>query len=238
MKSTKKNKKPFTFEDFEKGLMLAGYISPASVNEIKEREILEKYEKEKAKEKKAIYFKRVVLAAEILNQLHMEFAFGRIKFQKLVYLCENVCDMQLNERYAKFAAGPFDHKFMHSINAELKKQKWFKVEKIKDGKYNKSVYSKLKSVDKYKGYYENYFAEHNGAIQRLIELFRKRKTDYVELVATIFHCILELNEKGVNFSEDDLFELFYSWSKEKKRFSKKEVLDAYKWMVEQDIIPC
>jgi hypothetical protein len=36
----------FSFEDFEKGLMLAGYIMPKDVHEYEEREALEKYEEE------------------------------------------------------------------------------------------------------------------------------------------------------------------------------------------------
>ena len=52
MKSMDKNKKPFSFEDFEKGLMLAGYISPANSEEVRDKELLAEYDKEQAKEKK------------------------------------------------------------------------------------------------------------------------------------------------------------------------------------------
>lgn len=42
--NTDKTKKGFTVKDFEKGLMLAGYISPINVTELNEREALNKYE--------------------------------------------------------------------------------------------------------------------------------------------------------------------------------------------------
>jgi hypothetical protein len=48
-----------------------------------------------------LYFKRIVLAAEIADQLYTEPTFGHVKFQKLVYLCEHRCRMRLSERYCK-----------------------------------------------------------------------------------------------------------------------------------------
>ena len=41
----RKNIKKVTFEDFKKGLMLAGYIKPNSLTELQEKKLLEKYEK-------------------------------------------------------------------------------------------------------------------------------------------------------------------------------------------------
>ena len=37
--------------------------------------------------------------------------------------------MDLQDRYAKQAAGPFDNKFMHSIEEDFTRQKWFQVNK-------------------------------------------------------------------------------------------------------------
>ena len=42
MKSISNNKQSFSIDDFEKGLMLAGYIMPKSTVEFQEREALEK----------------------------------------------------------------------------------------------------------------------------------------------------------------------------------------------------
>jgi hypothetical protein len=237
MKSMDKNKKPFSFEDFEKGLMLAGYISPANSEEVRDKELLAEYDKEQAKEKKIIYFKRAVLAAEIVNEMQNERTFGRVKFQKLVYLCENVCEMGLNKRYAKFAAGPFDNKFMHSINSEFKKQKWFKVEYRVDGQYKVPVYKKLEKVDKYKEYYSDYFSGTDSLIKKILNIFRKEKTKQVELVATIFACLLELLETNSEIHKDDLIGLVYSWSKEKQKYSKSEIISTYDWMIANDISP-
>jgi hypothetical protein len=237
MKSTNKKRKKFTLEDFEKGLMLAGHLSPINKQELKEKEALKQCDAILAKEKSKIYFKRSVLAAEIVNELMEEKTFGRIKFQKMVYLCENVIHMNLGERYQKFAAGPFDNKFMHSINKEFKKQKWFDVEIVREGKYPVPKYSRLQNNEKYKEYFQKYFSKNKEAIHSIISLFRTKKTHYVELVATLFACWKEIIDNNQTLTNDLILEKLYSWSEEKKKYKVEEVLEALDWMKDQNLTP-
>ena len=237
MQSTKTDKTFFSMEDFEKGLMLAGYIMPSSVAEINEREELEKYEAQLTSQPKNIYFKRVVLAAEIASKLCNEFAFGRVKFQKLVYLCEHAANMNLEYRYQKQAAGPFDNKFMHTIDKEFKKQKWFAVEKVVDKNISRYKYTPLENIENYKRYYDNYYKDLDEKIQFIIELFRKRKTDFTELATTVFACYLELKASQENIPKAQLLKLFYDWSEKKKRFPENEVIESYLWLQENGLIP-
>jgi hypothetical protein len=232
------NKKSFTVKDFEQGLMLAGYVTPINACEVNEKEMLAEYDKQNNKAKQIIYFKRSVLAAEIINELKDEKTFGRIKFQKMVYLCENVVHMNLSEdRYKKFAAGPFDNRFMHSINKELKEQKWFDVKIIKDGKYSKPQYFELEKKDNYKEYYNNYYSEYDEAIHRMISLLRTQKTDFVELVATIFYSWKEIIGEKQKFTNSLIYNKVYSWSKEKKRFSTEDIDNAIEWMENEKLTP-
>lgn len=232
-----KDKKTFTLEDFEKGLMLAGYLSPISEIEIAERELVKKQVNENRKRRGEIYFKRSVLAAEIVNQLKDEFTFGRIKFQKLVYLCEHVSNMGLENRYLKFAAGPFDNKFMHSIDKEFSNQKWFIKKTITSGGYRKPKYEAGEKIEQYKKYYQGYFGEYDSSIQEIINLFRFKKTDFVELIATLYHCQLELIKSKKSLKNDLIIKCFYSWAKEKERFSEEEILEGLVWMNEKGIYP-
>ena len=237
MPSTKTDKTHFSMDDFEKGLMLAGYIMPSSVTEIIEREKLAEYEAQLASQSKNIYFKRAVLAAEIAAQLHNEFAFGRVKFQKLVYMCEHAAHMNLEHRYQKQAAGPFDNKFMHTIDKEFKKQKWFSVEKVIDNNISRYKYTPLENIENYKRYYDNYYKHLDDSIQFIIELFRKKKTDFTELATTVFACYLELKENHTAIPKDLLLKLFYDWSEKKKRFPENEVIDSYHWLQNNGLIP-
>lgn len=238
MKSINKNSAKFTLEDFEKGLMLAGYLSPINANEVIEKNLLDEHDKKETKEKQNIYFKRVVLAAEIVNKLKNENTFGRIKFQKMVYLCENVVYMNLsNNRYKKFAAGPFDNRFMHSINEEFKKQRWFEVKIIKEGDYSKQKYFELEKNYKQKEYYSKYYSEYDDAIQRIIILFKTEKTDFVELIATIFYSWKEIIDEKKNFSNILIYDKVYSWAKEKKKFSSTQIDNAIEWMKREHLNP-
>ncbi|RIV68684.1 hypothetical protein [Flagellimonas aequoris] len=237
MKSTNKKKNSFTIEDFEKGLMLAGYLTPQNEQEIEEVEALKEHDKNISRQKSIVYFKRAVLAAEIVNKLKEEPTFGRVKFQKLVYLCEHACHMNLQDRYLKFTAGPFDNKFMHSINQEFKKQKWYEIEYKQSGGYVKPVYYPSDNFEKYKAYYKRYFGEMNDGIETIIELFRKMATREVELKATIYYCLLEINENNQLINNKTLIENFYKFSESKIQFSETEILNSLDWMNINGVFP-
>jgi uncharacterized protein YwgA len=220
--------------------MLAGPVTPSSSKELHEREVLDEFEESTTKKKSSTentFFKRVTLAAEIASQMHEEPTFGRIKFQKLVYLCEHAAAMELNNRYSKQAAGPFDNKFMHSIEAEFAKNKWFKVEKKQDGKFNRSVYIPLENADDYKKFYNGYFKTHTEKIEYILDLFKKLKTDTTEIAATLYACMIELGEEGTSITEDSLLTKFYDWSEAKGRFDKKDVVSIWSWMLEKQVVP-
>lgn len=237
MSSMGNMKAKFSMEDFEKGLMLLGLLTPKSTEEICEKIELEKLEQSTKADNSKTYFKRVVLAAEIVNQLRTERTFGRIKFQKLVYMCEHIAKMGLASRYAKFAAGPFDNKFMHSINKELKKQRWFESEQVQDGNYVTIKYHPLANQNGYRGYYDSYFGSCNQSIQSIIELFRHKKTEETELVATTLACILELSSSTNTIEQSTLFEVFYSWHDKKKRFTQSQIISAIKLLQTSHLMP-
>ena len=230
-----KPKQPFTPEDFEKGLILLGYLLPTSEEDIEDKEALAKLEKEQAEQNRKTYFQRVVLGAEILTKLHQEPSLGRVKFQKLVYLCECAADMDLVHRYQKQTAGPFDNKFMHSIDKELKKNKWFESGKVISGKYTRTVYAPMEKADAYKEYYQRYFASRDENIQYVIDLFRKQDTNDTELAATVHYCLYELAAKTKRVTLKHLLDAFYKWSPAKERFTATQVLLSARWLKEKGL---
>jgi len=227
----------FDLVDFEKGLMLAGYLTPNSISEITERDLLEDFEKELEKQKSKLFFKRSVLAAEITSQLYHEATFGHIKLQKLLYLCENISKVSIGDNYTKQAAGPYDRKFMHSIDLSFKNQKWFKIKRTMSGNYASFIYEPSVNFGKHQSYFEKYYAKYNDRFQWLIKTFGKEKTDKVELVATLFACWKELIEKKIEISEENLILLFYNWSERKQQFSRSRVLKAIEWMKQNHLTP-
>lgn len=235
MKQEKPNKQPFSLEDFEKGLMLAGFIFPNSINELHEKMELDKLEKEIREHNKQIYFKRIVLGAKIVSDLYEHSTFGRIKFQKLMFLCEHAANLNTLTRYAKQAAGPFDNKFMHSIEIEFESRRWFEIVKLTEGKITRTKYIPLEKVLQYESYYRNYFSEYSSRITYIIDLFKPLKTDTTEIAATLLACYLEI-DKDEQALETRLFEKFYAWSKEKNRFDLALVKNIWNWMKEKDLL--
>ena len=235
MESTKPENN-FSMDDFEKGLMLSGYIMPGSVQDIREREALEQYERAENEASRKLHFKRVVLAAEIAFKLWNEPSFGRVKFQKLVYLCEYAAEMELTHRYQKQVAGPFDNKFMHSIDIEFKNLNWFLADKITKDGYTRFKYSPLENANGYLKYYERYFKNENSKIQFIINLFRNKSTDETEIAATLHACIRDLATQNSKILTHELIKLFYAWSDKKKRFKEDEILKSLSWMEENHLI--
>lgn len=227
-------------EDFEDGLMLAGLVTPSSVAELHEKEMLEEYEtflKKKSEKTDNVFFKRVTLGAEIVSQMYEEPTFGRIKFQKLMYLCENAASMELNDRYLKQVAGPFDNKFMHSVVKYFKDNNWFDVEVKRDGKFKRSVYVPLEKAQDYKKYYDSYFKMEHEKIQYVLDLFRKLKTDKTEVAATLYACAIELKKEQKLLNKSALLEKFYAWSDAKMRFEENLVFEIWTWMREKNVVP-
>lgn len=183
------------------------------------------------------FFRRVVLAAKIAHECHSERTFGSVKFQKLVFLCEKVSNMNFSTNYSKQAAGPMDNKFIHSVKPQFEKQGWFSVKKVKDGNFEKVQFTPLENVNNYKQYYSKYYSDEDSDIQHLIDTFRRWKTNDVELVATIYSCWLEINDENSIFSEPLLVQKFYAFHKKKKKFSEKEILTMLDWMKEKGICP-
>ena len=182
---------------------------------------------------KGDYFKKLVLAAEVAYQLHEEPAFGHVKFVKVYLLCDQVCHMNLSSSYGKYAAGPLDPKQMYTFDAQFKKKQWFTITKTRFG----FRYSPDAKIQEYQVYYKRYFKSQLDDISRIIELFRKQRTDFCEIVATIFFIWKEFMAKHKLVNNASLIKAFYAWGEEKKRFSEGEIVGAIDWMNENGIIP-
>lgn len=183
------------------------------------------------------FFMRVVLGAEIVNQCYSEWTFGSVKFQKLLYLCEQATKMNFTTNYVKQAAGPFDHKFMHTFKAEFKKLKWYEVTKSK-GKFGKINFAPLENVDSYKKYYEGYYSDAKENIQYVIDTFFKSLTDDVELVATIYYSCNEIFTNNSILSDKLIIDKVYKWHpKKKEKFTPKKIIQTHKWMIGMGIYP-
>ena len=178
------------------------------------------------------YYRRTVLAAEIVWQLHKEPTLGHLKLQKLIYLCQKSADMQLPTNFLRQAMGPYDNRLMRSIDKQLKEKKWFEYKKEEVFKYQP-----LEKAGQHHNDFIKYFSAESESIQFIIDRFKTIKSDIVEIVATLYACMDNMLNENVIFSETLLFQRFYEWSEEKKKYSEKEVERVFSRMKETGIVP-
>lgn len=176
--------------------------------------------------------KLLSLAAEITFQLHTEPTFGHLKLQKLIYLCQQLKHMDLAADFKQHAAGPYDPVMASYLDKEFKDREWFSYHQ-----YETPKYKQLRKCSEHRADFNRFFEKEAFGIYDLIGLFRTCKSDHIEIVATLFACWFRLLEKKLSVSEEQLLKDFYAWSKEKKRFSKDEVLNGYKWMKQNSVVP-
>jgi type I restriction enzyme S subunit len=177
------------------------------------------------------YYRRTVLAAEIVWQLHKEPTLGHLKLQKLIYLCQKSADMQLPTNFLRQAMGPYDNRLMRSIDKQLKEKKWFEYKKEQVFKYQP-----LEKAGQHHNDFIKYFSAESESIQFIIDRFKTIKSDIVEIVATLYACLDNMQNENVIFSEALLIQRFYEWSEEKKKFSEKLVESVFSRMKETGIV--
>ncbi|MDL2209901.1 restriction endonuclease subunit S [Desulfovibrio sp. OttesenSCG-928-O18] len=192
---------------------------------------------EKPLSKSLEYFQKVVLAAEITDQLHMERTFGRVKLQKILYLSEYHAQLPFQRsEYQRYAAGPHDPKAMYSIEGQMKKQKWFDS-RLRESGYGKE-YVPLERHEAYKPYYERYFAEKHEVIQRIIDLLRTKDTQFCEVVATLYGIWNDFLLEGQQLDDAAMFrEAVTNWAPEKKKVPPGLWPKALHWMRENNLVP-
>ena len=178
------------------------------------------------------YYKRMVLAAEIVWQLQNEPTLGHLKLQKLIYLCQRSAEMQLPTNFLKQAMGPYDPQMMRSIDKQLKLKEWFQ--------YNKSEFLKyvpLRNAGQHQDDFIKYFSEEQSSIQYIIDTFKTKKSDVIEITATLYACLDEMYLKNIIYSEPMLLKMFYDYSERKKNFPEHDVKQVFKAMQLKGIVP-
>jgi uncharacterized protein YwgA len=194
--------------------------------------------KNKAQEDKSFkpgridFYKRILLAAEIVHQLHMEPTLGHLKVQKLIYLCQETSKMSLPTNFSKQAAGPYDNNMARSLDKKLLEKKWFKYQKDEFLKY-----LPLENAGEHLSDFRKFFINEIDDIHFIINTFRKAKSEQIELVGTIYACWKEAISKNEIPSIDLLSHKVYAWSEQKKKFSKQRIKKAVEWMTEKGIYP-
>lgn len=193
--------------------------------------------------KSEAFFKKVVLGSHLIYSFYQEREFGHIKFMKLLYLCEQVGEMDLMTNYQKAAAGPFDKKTLASIEKYIEVNGWFKVNKesykSSDGKtYERTFYTLTNKSTEYKKYFDSYFEFEKAKIEKLIQLLKGANSRKCEIVATTFYTWRELLKGNVLINDNSLVNGFFNFHPQKgKNFKPFDVKTELPWMRSNGVYP-
>lgn len=174
-------------------------------------------------------FAKQVLGAKIVSLYQNDPYFTQIKFQKLQFLAEHVIQADLNLNYYFQAAGPYDNRFMHTINDSLKKSKWFD--------YKNHKYVPLDKQSQINEYYNGYFKPVTNKLERLFSLLQNTTEAEAEIIATIYAVWNNRLIQSLAISDDLLIEDFYKWSKRKQQYTQEQILTGLNWLRTNDFKP-
>lgn len=181
-----------------------------------------------------VHFRRSVWAAEIAERLYEEPTFGHVKMEKMLFLTERLCHIDIGSHYHRDAAGPYDNNALRSIDSQLKKQKWFEVQRTEKG-YR---YVPMQNRGKHKTYFNRYYSGVVPMFDKIINTFKTQNTERCEIVATLYSAWEDLLHSNKSFTDADIVnEILNNWHESKKRISQDRWLKAIQWMRDNGFAP-
>ena len=181
-----------------------------------------------------VHFRRSVLAAEIADRLCEEPTFGHVKMEKMLFLTERLCRIDIGSHYHRDAAGPYDNRALRSIDSQLKKQKWFEMRRTEKG----NRYVPMQNRGKHKTYFDKYFSAVLPTFEKIIDTFKTQNTERCEIVATLYSAWEDFLNSNKTFTDADIVnEVLNNWHESKKRISRERWLNAIQWMRENGFVP-
>lgn len=181
-----------------------------------------------------VHFRRSVLAAEIAERLYKEPTFGHVKMEKMLFLIERLCHIDIGSHYHRDAADPYDNNALRSIDSQLKKQKWFEVQRTEKG----NKYVPMQNCGKHKIYFNRYYSGVVPMFDKIINTFKSQRTEQCEIVATLYSAWEDLLHSNKPSNDADIVnEVLNNWHESKKRISQDRWLKAIQWMRENGYAP-
>jgi type I restriction enzyme, S subunit len=183
------------------------------------------------------FFKRAVLAAEIIHQLRPQPELGQVKLQKAMHLCEHHAQLvEIEGSYLRDVAGPHDNRMMRSVEARLEEANWFRAVKRSDG--IGTEYVPLPAAGQHVRYLDAYWSAKKNRIRAVIDLLRPMKTQQAEIVATLYAAWNDLILAGGTVTDEAILrEVLTRWHEQKTKIPQGRWLAALEWMRKKALVP-
>ncbi|HZS92728.1 MAG TPA: hypothetical protein VFE42_35220 [Chloroflexota bacterium] len=175
---------------------------------------------------------RIIAVHQAARQMN---TLGDVKAEKLVYLVEQVCGLDLGRAPVREAAGPADFPRLHRAVHRAKMRLAFEMLSRPGGR---GFYFKpLAGFQTRLAESDAILAPHTARIDRLIELFVGHDTAFAEKVATLYAVWNDLLATGATPTDEEILDDFYRWSPDKVKFQKEELRAALAFMRQQQLVP-
>lgn len=181
--------------------------------------------------------KQTVLHAKIIDKCNSHQTFGSVKMEKIFNLCDMIEKLNLvpNGYYRK-AAGPYVPEMRHSVEEKLAQNNWVKT--INKGNGKKVEFKKDTKFAEYKNLYSEIFKDYEEQINKIIDYFYDKDTDYCEAFSTLYMCWNDLILEGKNPSKFEIIDEFKNhWAPEKQRFERIYLLEILSDMSNNNFEP-
>ena len=177
--------------------------------------------------------RQVALHSKIIDKCNIHQTFGAVKLEKIFNLCDMIQELNLVPGgYYRKAAGPYVPEMRHAVEQELLQNDWVKITNQGNGK--KVEYKKNANFVANKAVYNQIFDDKNQEIEKIIDYFYDKDTNYCEAFSTLYMCWNDLILEGKNPTKTEIIDEFKNhWAPEKQRFERIYLLEILSDMSNQ-----
>ena len=181
---------------------------------------------------------RAAIGCYTIRKMSPQPYFGRTAAMKTLYLAETHVGLHLGFQPEREAAGPLDH-WIYRFEDEGKQKAWFKaVENTSNGKM-KVEYQPGKMLAAQAAQAESQLAQkQRKEFDRLLDLLSGKKTEEVEIIATLFAAWNDFLIDGHAPSDDEIVtEVRENWHVKKERFTPTLLRQWLGWLRQNNLVP-
>jgi len=184
--------------------------------------------------KKCSSAEKAILAGHIINLTNNE-DFGRVKFQKLLFLAEYHCNLDLASNYVQKVAGPHAGDLIKEVESTLKRFRFYEITQLNRGNH-KVNYTALSAATELDSLFIQNFESEYANIDGMLAKFKNSTWEQCEIVATLYAVWNNRIIRKELITDELLKQDFLNWDKQKIKY--KDRLDgALDWMRRKEIVP-
>lgn len=177
---------------------------------------------------------KAILAGHIIN-LNLSEDFGRVKLQKLLFLVEYDCKIDLDSNYVQRTAGPHDQNLLDEVEGQLIRYNFFNIHQEK-GTNKRVHYKPLSASQELETLFTEHFASVSHKVNDLLAKLKHSTWEQCEIVATLFAVWNNRLIKNESTDPESLKSDFLKWDAKKKKY-KDRLDEELVWMRNNNIVP-